>query len=129
MPDCIICYEKGAHQFNGDYRPDACDCKYEIHESCYQTWLSSTNMAFNCIICHNSTTWGQAATLRSINENNENNYKHIYNIVYLIFAILIIQFYKEIIAVSLFTICLLSYYTRLQQQQQQQQQQNRRVLF
>jgi len=52
MPTCNICLENTQTRFQPAHRHPTCKCSYTVHESCYNTWLSQSNMAYNCIICH-----------------------------------------------------------------------------
>lgn len=51
MPDCVVCHEETEEQFYPINRPADCVCAYKIHLACYNTWLETTNMEYNCIIC------------------------------------------------------------------------------
>lgn len=52
MPTCNICLESAQRSYDPPNRHHSCTCVYTVHEACYNTWLSRSNMAYNCIICH-----------------------------------------------------------------------------
>lgn len=52
MPTCNICLEHTNRTYQPPNRPRSCGCNYVVHEQCYTTWLSQSDMAYNCIICH-----------------------------------------------------------------------------
>lgn len=52
MPTCNICLENAQRSYDPPNRHHSCACVYTVHEACYNTWLSQSNMAYNCIICH-----------------------------------------------------------------------------
>ena len=52
MDLCNICLENVTKKFNPPNRPQSCQCGFVVHEDCYSTWLSKSDMAYNCIICH-----------------------------------------------------------------------------
>ena len=59
MPTCNICLENTHRSYVPQHRPRSCTCVYTVHEACYNTWLSQSNMAYNCIICHKTVRPGQ----------------------------------------------------------------------
>ena len=73
MPTCNICLDE-ATSYNVPHRPSSCRCKYIVHKECYNKWLKESNMAYNCIICHEKVS---VAHLRARNTQ----------IVYMCFAV------------------------------------------
>jgi E3 ubiquitin-protein ligase DOA10 len=108
MTDCLICFESGAPDFDGDYRPDACTCKYSIHESCYQNWLKESGDAFNCIICHRNTTQNQARLLNEIvNRRNQAPKINISNLIYILLILyFVIAHLRELVLLGLLSLIL-----------------------
>ena len=54
---CNICLEDCRDSFEPEVRDASCVCVYTVHEACYNDWLSASNMAYNCIICHKTVSY------------------------------------------------------------------------
>ena len=52
MDSCYICLENCPDSFKPEVGDTLCHCKYTVHEDCYKKWLETSNMVYNCIICH-----------------------------------------------------------------------------
>lgn len=54
MNTCNICLE----DLPIVYRPykKNCDCKFNVHESCFNAWLTKSNNVYKCIICYSTYT-------------------------------------------------------------------------
>ena len=60
---CNICLEECEDDFFPDICLKACSCRYVIHSGCYSNWLTTSNMAYNCIICHKTRTHSDMAII------------------------------------------------------------------
>lgn len=99
MNDCIICYERVHTGFQPDFRPSNCNCKYIIHPHCYNSWLESTGLAYNCMMCRVKITHQEAARIR---EQEIRNATGIFKgIIYVCICYFISVYYKEILVLLL----------------------------
>ena len=104
MPDCIICYDGGAATFKPQVGHIACLCKYDIHDKCYREWLNaSENLVFHCVICRKTMTKVEAME-QEIRNYNDWERAVCYSLATFF---IVINFYKELIALLLFVTTVL----------------------
>lgn len=95
MPDCIICYESDAIPFTPETRPKSCTCKYDIHNRCYTQWLNSNeDLAFHCVICRKTMTNDE---VKAANPDWERTLRYAFASFFIV-----INFYKQLIALAIF---------------------------
>ena len=49
--------------FQPHNRHAACRCGFTVHMECYNDWLNSSDMAYNCIICHKTVSYTELAIM------------------------------------------------------------------
>ena len=105
MPTCNICLENAATSYNPPCRPSSCRCNYTVHQHCYNTWLEQSNMAYNCIICHKTS---------SVEDTQGPNYQRTFKLLLLVFIslFLLCHIRKVIIGYSLFVYAYTTYLNR-----------------
>ena len=115
MPTCNICLENTRFNYDPPHRARSCNCSYTVHEDCYNTWLSQSNMAYNCIICHKTVrheelpTRAEAAAelARRARVYLTTSFSWVKWAVYIVLAAFVIRYIKEIVIVC--SIVLYSY--------------------
>jgi len=53
-PECIICYSNCETQKESLNLPIRCECKYYVHNYCFNEWTIKNNGISKCIICRKS---------------------------------------------------------------------------
>ena len=96
MPTCNICLENTYVRFQPPHRHPTCKCSYTVHQECYNTWLSQSNMAYNCIICHKTVRTVQPAN-NVVFVNYFASYKWL---AYFLLGLFIMRYIREIVLVS-----------------------------
>ena len=49
--ECIICYRTLTKSYNPPNRPEACECQYDVHKTCFQSWIKTKQARYACLIC------------------------------------------------------------------------------
>jgi hypothetical protein len=93
MPTCNICLENVVRSHVPQHRPNTCKCVYVVHEACYKKWLSQSNMAYNCIICHNTVP--RQNIVKEIND-----YTFLKWSLGVLLFLFVIKYIKEIVTVA-----------------------------
>ena len=50
-PACLICHTETGKLYNPPHRPASCECRYDVHRKCYETWIVSSGAKYHCLIC------------------------------------------------------------------------------
>ena len=104
MNDCIICYERANNLFQPEFKPIICNCKYTIHQHCYNSWLESTGVAYNCMMCRAKVTHEEAAKIKEMTIGiSIGVFKRV---LYISLCYFIVVYYKEILLIALLWIIL-----------------------
>ena len=99
MADCLICYERAHSGFQPEFRPNTCNCKYIIHPHCYNSWLESTGLAYNCMMCRAKVTHQEAALIRD--QQIRNSAAVFKCVVYICICYFVTIYYREILLIAL----------------------------
>ena len=57
--------------FQPHNRHAACRCGFTVHMECYNDWLNSSDMAYNCIICHKTVSYNDLQEILDRKEEQE----------------------------------------------------------
>ena len=68
---CNICLEECVTPFQPLNRVESCFCAYTVHDECYNSWIDSSDMAYNCIICHKTVSYNDLQEILDRKEEQE----------------------------------------------------------
>ena len=68
---CNICLEECVTPFQPLNRIESCLCAYTVHHECYNSWINSSDMAYNCIICHKTLSYNELQEILDSKEEQE----------------------------------------------------------
>ena len=74
-PECIICYSNCETQKESLNLPIRCECKYYVHNYCFQEWIIKNNGISKCIICRKTVPVVTVITDGFFYVNDENNFR------------------------------------------------------
>jgi len=51
---CLVCFDEFTEENPSCINPIDCECKFDIHEECWMTWINFKRTIIECPICHKS---------------------------------------------------------------------------
>jgi hypothetical protein len=69
---CLVCFDEFTEENPNCINPIECQCKFDIHEECWMTWINFKRTIIECPICHKS--------IEDEEDNEEEEVENIENI-------------------------------------------------
>jgi len=51
---CLVCFDEFTEENPSCINPIECECKFDIHEECWMSWIHFKRTIIECPICHKS---------------------------------------------------------------------------